>query len=1006
MTPWAITTVLVIFGAFLGSMTADLVGVILGGVIGFLLARDINSRKQLARIEELQAWIDAIRQWADEMHGWAAKSYDAKHQSGLEQSERSQSASTAASAPSPVPPSDPVTRVPVTHIPARSVDWQGGEAPRPDPGPLTKLMDAVKAWALTGNVPVKAGVVISLLGMGLLLREANERGIITLTIEMRLIAVALCGLALLVLGWRLQRQRPIYGLSLQGGGIAVLYLTVYAASVVYEVLPSALGASAVIAVTVAAGVLAVVQDARALAVLGIIGGFLAPPLAYSQPDDHILVFGFFAVLTAAIVTLAWFKTWSELNLLGLYFTFGLSSLWLVGFPQDDWAAAQPLVALLAAMYMALPLLFAVRKAPVTTTPWTAQIAFGAPFMTLTLQYLLVGHTEHGMAVSAALLSAVHAVLAVTVRQLARGQRNLAVAYTGLAVAFSAIAVPYALAADHTSMVWAAQGVSLIWFGCRHHRQLTISCGVLMQILAALSFSIYLNDSPLDSSSSASIVDGTLPGAVVLAVASLLSGWMLYRSSDHLIIADSPSGLRFRRRDPSDADRGGGDITAILSWVALIWGTFWWLWGGLTETSRQLPEVRLSVSIVFVVVSFGAAAMASRRAGWPYLNLLGVAILPTLIWGLLIAVTEQTHPLDLYGWVAWPASLAVYYAFLRTREGELPRPVTPALHAGGYWTLAMLTGVEAHWQADKAVMNASRAATDASVWPLTSALITVLVLVGTTLLLMRIAMRSQVENESDSLPGHPTVLLARAWPFGIDTHLRTYTAICTGPVLVVLAVASAHASLAHSGDPSPLSLPYMPVLNPLGVVMVLLMAAAFVWKDLAAPGQAIGVSRHPGVSRYPETGPASVASICNRIAEARWSPALAVGGTVFATMEAARTVHHWLDIPWDFQQLIDSTVLQASLSIIWALIALSGMVLGMRLVRRAVWTAGAGLMTAVVVKLFLVDLASLGAVSRVVSFLGVGFLLLIVGYLAPVPPTASDIASPAPTADPDKHHHLS
>jgi len=42
-------------------------------------------------------------------------------------------------------------------------------------------------------------------------------------------------------------------------------------------------------------------------------------------------------------------------------------------------------------------------------------------------------------------------------------------------------------------------------------------------------------------------------------------------------------------------------------------------------------------------------------------------------------------------------------------------------------------------------------------------------------------------------------------------------------------------------------------------------------------------------------------------------------------------------------------------------------------------------TVVVGKLFLLDLANSGTVARIVSFLGVGVLLMIIGYVAPVPP---------------------
>ena len=61
--------------------------------------------------------------------------------------------------------------------------------------------------------------------------------------------------------------------------------------------------------------------------------------------------------------------------------------------------------------------------------------------------------------------------------------------------------------------------------------------------------------------------------------------------------------------------------------------------------------------------------------------------------------------------------------------------------------------------------------------------------------------------------------------------------------------------------------------------------------------------------------------------------------------------------------------------------------GARASARAIWLGGAALMAVVVVKLFLVELDNTGTLGRVVSFLGVGVLLLVVGYFAPVPPRA-------------------
>jgi len=65
-----------------------------------------------------------------------------------------------------------------------------------------------------------------------------------------------------------------------------------------------------------------------------------------------------------------------------------------------------------------------------------------------------------------------------------------------------------------------------------------------------------------------------------------------------------------------------------------------------------------------------------------------------------------------------------------------------------------------------------------------------------------------------------------------------------------------------------------------------------------------------------------------------------------------------------------------------------MVAASRFKQRALWFAGAGLLAVVVVKLFVVDLSGSGTVSRIVSFLAVGGLMLVVGFFTPLPPLQS------------------
>jgi uncharacterized membrane protein len=79
------------------------------------------------------------------------------------------------------------------------------------------------------------------------------------------------------------------------------------------------------------------------------------------------------------------------------------------------------------------------------------------------------------------------------------------------------------------------------------------------------------------------------------------------------------------------------------------------------------------------------------------------------------------------------------------------------------------------------------------------------------------------------------------------------------------------------------------------------------------------------------------------------------------------------------------LVQASLSIFWSLLALCAIAVSARRQQRWIWIGGAGLMGVVVAKLFLLDLAGTGTLARIVSFLGVGAVMLLAGYLAPLPP---------------------
>jgi uncharacterized membrane protein len=165
---------------------------------------------------------------------------------------------------------------------------------------------------------------------------------------------------------------------------------------------------------------------------------------------------------------------------------------------------------------------------------------------------------------------------------------------------------------------------------------------------------------------------------------------------------------------------------------------------------------------------------------------------------------------------------------------------------------------------------------------------------------------------------------------------------------------------------------VPLLNPLELASLFVFFVAIRWyaafrgyRDRGSEGES---------ESGPGSGPARVEAV-----------APAIFALFLLTMAVARTVHHFASVPFDLELLARSDVFQAALSIVWGTTALLGMIIGARKRRRSVWIGGASLMAIVVVKLFLVELDNTGTLERVISFLGVGVLLLVVGYFAPVPP---------------------
>jgi hypothetical protein len=179
-------------------------------------------------------------------------------------------------------------------------------------------------------------------------------------------------------------------------------------------------------------------------------------------------------------------------------------------------------------------------------------------------------------------------------------------------------------------------------------------------------------------------------------------------------------------------------------------------------------------------------------------------------------------------------------------------------------------------------------------------------------------------------------------------------------LCVLLCMWAASSFLLAGDSSPLA--YIPVLNPLAFAEAAIFLTAARWYLRAARRSEAWIT------------PRVTVTVCT-VAMMAWS-----------TVETARIFHFYQGIPFTLPALWGNLVFQTTITFLWGLWSLGMMHIGGRKAQyRRIWTVGAVLLSCDVLKLLFADLAGTGTLTRVFSFLGLGALLMLVGWLAPLPP---------------------
>jgi uncharacterized membrane protein len=841
--------------------------------------------------------------------------------------------------PQPLPPGPVIAPVPAATAEPRPQSTPQTPPARPS-DPLGILLGQLRAWLFGGNTVVRMGVLVLFVGLAFLAKYAIDHALFPP--ELRLASIAAAGIALFAGGFRLRGKAPdklAYALTLQGAGVGVLYLTVFAAFRLYQFLPSGAAFAALGLVCAFAAVIAVTQNAIAMAFIGFAGGFAAPVLVSTGQGNHVALFSYYLLLGVAIAALSWVKAWRALNLLGFFSTFGVATVWgVLKYRPENFDTTEPFLIAFFLVYLVASLLYATRHSLDPKRAVDATLIFGTPIVAFGLQAALVRDYEYATAFSSLALGALYLGLGWWMARstAARGQayRWLAECFAALGLGFTTLAVPLALDARWTSAVWAIEGAAVFWMGRRQDRWLARAAGLALQVLAAAAF--------LESQGRTVVAPWPLAhpgfiGGTMLALAALaIAHW----SRDPVQQPGEDFGRAFGRFEQG--------LSPLLFWI----GFLWWQHALNREFARATLDVQgiavpvldtaahLHLQLLAWIGSAFAAhrlALPARVRPWPIAATPAYTVMPVMLAYALLGAATLNHVFQSFGWIAWPVALVLHTVMLRRLDAGPPQGWWRLVHAGGVWLLVLLAG-------NLLVFAVGEARLWQTAWA------TVILLVSGIAVLLLLSRRAWFDAAHEAGP----------WP--LNRYANSYLWLAAAPLALAVALGCLLVAVYSSGNAKPL--PYVPLLNPTDLAIALGLSACAIWltriRDSELPVPAVG-------------------------RDWRWLLALGVIGFVAINTVWLRVVHHYAGVPWDAGRLFASFLVQAGYSILWTLIALGLMVGSHRRGLRAAWMLGAGLLGLTVLKLFIIDLSNRGGSERIFVFIAVGVLMLVVGYFAPLPP---------------------
>jgi uncharacterized membrane protein len=279
-----------------------------------------------------------------------------------------------------------------------------------------RLTEAIVSFVRGGNLWAAGGVVLLTAGFAALITYLARRGFFTA--DMGIAAAAFAGLFMILFGWRFRRKRPVYFLILQGGGLGILYLSVYAAHKFTSHFSAPLSLALMTLLIPPMVILALFQNAQVIAVLAFMGGFATPLLLSSVSENHLFLFCYYLVLNAGVLAIGYFRRWKGLNLAAFFFTFAVSLFWTMAkYRPEFFFSSEPFILAYIITFTVLGL-WGLKNQEYRFQHYSDIILIlGTPVAAAAIQCKIFSFIAHGYAIIALEFSVFYLLLAVLISKM-------------------------------------------------------------------------------------------------------------------------------------------------------------------------------------------------------------------------------------------------------------------------------------------------------------------------------------------------------------------------------------------------------------------------------------------------------------------------------------------------------------------------------------------------------------------------------------------------------------